>query len=141
MASLVRRSCKLPNKDPLSLEVPLWLMLFSILEIFFVWVDETGGDQRDQIHKFGYALKGITPIYDRLLVRGTRISSIAAMCSEELVEYHLTNGTVNGEVFFYFVRYQLPNMQPFPNERSIVVLDNCTIVTGEGSTGKFRNST
>ena len=30
---------------------------------------------------------------------GRRISSIAAMCSEGFVDYHLTNGTVNGEFF------------------------------------------
>ena len=40
---------------------------------FFVWVDETGCDCSDQIHKFGYALKGLTPVYHRLLVRGTSV--------------------------------------------------------------------
>lgn len=95
---------------------------------FFVWVDETGSDRRDQIRKFGYALKGLTPIYHRLLVRGSRVSSIAAMCSEGVVDYELTDSTVNAGKFYDFVRGQLiPNMQPFPGDRSIIVMDNCTV--------------
>ena len=37
---------------------------------FFVWIDEMGSDNRDQIRKFGYALRGLPPVYHHLLVRG-----------------------------------------------------------------------
>ena len=43
---------------------------------FLVWCDETGCDQ---MRKFGYSLRGRTPVYHRYLVRGTRISSVLAM--------------------------------------------------------------
>ena len=68
--------------------------------IFFVWVDETRSDRRDQIRKFGYALKGLTPVYHHLLVRGTRVSCIAAMCSEGVLDCELAAGTINGDKFF-----------------------------------------
>ena len=93
-----------------------------------MWVDETGADRRDQIRKFGYALKGLTPVYHRPLVRGTRVSSITGMCSEGIVDYKLTDSTVNADRFFDFVRRQLiPNMQPFPGNQSIIIMDNCTV--------------
>ena len=96
---------------------------------FFVWVDETGSDGRDQIRKFGYALRGEPPVYHRFLVRGTRISAVTAMCTEGVVDYHLTTGTVNSHSFFDFVRGQLiPNMQPFPGDRSVLIIrDNCSV--------------
>ena len=45
---------------------------------FFVWMDETGADGRDQIRKFGYAIRGIEPVYHRFLHRGIRIPALAA---------------------------------------------------------------
>lgn len=71
---------------------------------FFVWVDETGSDRRDQVRKFGYALKGLTPVYHRLLARGTRVSSIAVMSSEGVLDFELSAGTTNGDKFFDFIR-------------------------------------
>ena len=41
-------------------------------------------------------------MYHCFLVRGTRVSAIAAMCTEGVVAYELTVGTVNGEKFFDF---------------------------------------
>lgn len=96
---------------------------------FFVWV-ETGCGKKDHIHKFGYAFQGEPPVYHRLLVRGKRISAIAAICSAGLVDYELHSGTINGHTFADFVRGNLiPNMQPFDgtNSRSICILDNCSI--------------
>ena len=84
---------------------------------FFVWVDETGSDRRDQMRKFGYALRGEPPVYHRFLLRGTRISAITAMCTEGVVDYSLTDGTVNAENFFDFggvaaVHTQLGGVHP-----------------------------
>ena len=47
----------------------------------FVFVDESGSDNRDGCRKFGYAIRGDAPIYNRRLVRGRRISAIAAITS------------------------------------------------------------
>lgn len=96
--------------------------------IFLVWCDETGSDRRDQIRKFGYSLRGLTPVYYRYLVRGTRISSVVAMTSTGVLTYEVHTGTVNGDKFFDFVRGKLiPNMQPFPGTHSILIMDNCSI--------------
>lgn len=108
-----------------------------------VWIDETGCDRRDQVRKFGYALRGERPVYHRLLHRGQRISAIAALASSGLVAVDLTKGTVDGEKFMDFVRGSLiPEMLPFDgqNPRSIAILDNCSIHHVELALDLFREA-
>lgn len=95
---------------------------------FFVFLDETGCDHRDHTRNFGYSLKGEPPIYHRFLARGRRISVIAALSSEGILDYEFTTGTVDGETFFDFVRGNLiPNVKAYPSPKSILIMDNCTI--------------
>ena len=103
---------------------------FLLKRDMFVFVDESGSDARDQIRKYGYALRGVTPTYHRLLSRGRRVNAIAAMASSGVLALELTTSTVNGQIFFDFVRGSLiPNMMPYDgiNLRSVAVLDNCSI--------------
>ena len=72
-------------------------------------------------------MRGITPVYYRILARGRRISAISAI-SDNGVE--LTYGTVHGDIFADFVRGTLiPEMEPFNGnpKKSIVIMDNCSI--------------
>ena len=91
----------------------------------FVFVDETGSDKRDHARKFGYALQGEAPVCHRCLASGQRISAIAAISCDGLLEYELTTGSVNGELFLQFVQGSLiSQLASFDglSERSIVVL-------------------
>ena len=96
-----------------------------------VWVDETGCDKCDLRRKFGYSFRGERAECRWLLVRGKRISAIAAMCWDKgILEVEMTTNSVNGDLFCDFVRGTLiPNMLPFDgvNPTSIVVMDNCSI--------------
>ena len=95
---------------------------------FFVWTDETGTDNRDQLRKFGYSLRGEPAVCHRILSRGTRISVMTAMTSDSVLEYEATTGSVNSDKFMDFIRGRLiPNMEPFPGRHSILILDNCSI--------------
>lgn len=58
----------------------------------FVWVAETGTDKRDNLRKFGYALRGTTPIYHRFFTRGQRVNTIAAMTSEGILATEISTG-------------------------------------------------
>ena len=95
-----------------------------------IWVDETGCNAKDFTRKFGYALKGETPVYHRLLVRGKRVSAITAMSVDGMVVYDLTTDTINGEKFLDFLRATLiPEMMPYDgsNPKSIIIMDNCSV--------------
>lgn len=94
----------------------------------FVWVDETGSDARDMLRKYGYAIRGERASVQRLFVRGNRVSSIAAISSIGLMDVHSTLSTNTGETFFDFIRGSvIPNMHPYPDSRSILIMDNCSI--------------
>ena len=94
----------------------------------FVWLDETGTDRRDQLRKYGYALRGVTPVYHRILIRGDRYNAISAMSSSEILALEVRKGTMNGDRFFDFLRGELfPKMQPFPGPNSVLLMDNCSI--------------
>jgi transposase len=89
---------------------------------YFVWMDETGADKRDQIRRFGYAIRGEEPVYHCFQIRGRRVSVLAAITSDGLMDFEMIYGTSNADKFFDFVRGSLiPNMMPFPP------LDNCSI--------------
>ena len=55
-----------------------------IANIFFpkealVWVDETGCENRETLRKFDHSIRGERAVCQNLLVRGRRISAIAAL--------------------------------------------------------------
>ena len=96
----------------------------------FVWIDESGCDARSYRRKFGYSLRGTRAECDHLLVRGKRISSIAALCSEGVMAVTSTTDTINADIFYDFVQGELiPNMNPFDGSSSkcIAVMDNCAV--------------
>ena len=96
----------------------------------FVWVDETGGDKHDHIRKYGYAIRGTTPVTHKLLARGQRVNVIIALSAQGVVAVDIVTGSVNGEKFFDFLRGTLiPNMMPFDsqNPNSTLVMDNCSV--------------
>lgn len=46
----------------------------------FVFADVVGCDRRDNIRKFGYSLRGETPVYCRNFQRGECVSVILLLC-------------------------------------------------------------
>ena len=55
----------------------------------FVFLDESGTYRRDSLRKFGYSMRGKCTRSHKLLVRGRRISVIAAMSSNGMLDYRL----------------------------------------------------
>ena len=95
-----------------------------------VWLDETGSDRRSASRKFGYHLRGMTPVDYMFKLRGKRYSTIAIMSQRGMEDFDIYEGTINGETFHDFVeRCLVPILQPFngTNTRSVVVLDNASI--------------
>ena len=95
-----------------------------------VWVDETGCDKRDMLRRYGYSLRGQRAVCRRLIVRGKRVSAVAALSMNGILDFSVTTNKVDGEYFYDFVRGCLiPNMLPFDgtNSTSVVVMDNCSI--------------
>ena len=95
-----------------------------------VFVDETGCDRRNCLCKYGYSLRDKPALNHSLLVRGERISAIACMSVNGLMDVKTVRGTCTGDTFYDFVHTHLmPHLMPFDgfNPHSVVVLDNCAI--------------
>ena len=95
-----------------------------------IFLDETGCDRRTCLHQYGYALKGCRATTKKLLVRGKRYSTIAAMCIDGILDVYITDKTVNSETFCTFLEQcLLPHLLPFNgvNPRSVVIMDNASI--------------
>ncbi len=70
---------------------------FMFQRNMFVWLDESGADRRDSLRKFGYTLRGTTPVSHRFLCRGQRVNAIAAITAEGVLATEITKDSVNGE--------------------------------------------
>lgn len=95
-----------------------------------IFVDETGCDRRDAIRKYGYGLRGKPAKCQKLLVRGERISVIAAMTSTGVLGTKVVRGGVSGTDFIDFININLlPHLKKFDgiNPNSVIILDNCSI--------------
>ena len=95
-----------------------------------VFIDETGSDNRDALRRYGYSVRGKPPKSCQLLVRGERLSAIAAMTCKGIQALKMVHDSVDGDIFVDFVqRDLLPILLPFNgvNSNSIVILDNCSI--------------
>ena len=76
------------------------------------------------------SLRGKQVTSQKLLVRGQRVSAVAVMSTEGILDCHIVSGSVNADSFEEFVeRSLLPHLMPFNgvNPHSVVVLDNCSI--------------
>jgi len=96
----------------------------------FVFIDETGTDRRNMLHKHGYSARGRAPQNHSLLIRGERVSAIACMSVKGILDVKVVKGTSNGDTFYDFLHsHLLPHLLPFDgrNPHSVVVLDNCSI--------------
>ena len=95
----------------------------------FIFLDETGADNKDIVRRYGYSLHG-TPIEKQtLLVRGERTSAVA-MSTRAILDVHIAKGTTNGDTFYEFIlKHLIPVLQPFNgiNPNSVVIIDNSSI--------------
>ena len=96
----------------------------------FVFIDETGADNRNCIRRYGYSLRGKPPLTHHLLVRGERVSANTCMSSSGILDVKMVRGTTGGDQFYEFVQtHLLPHLMPYDgsNPHSVVILDNCTV--------------
>ena len=84
-------------------------MTFHIDQL--AWFDETGCRNKDSIRAAGYALRGMTPVQTRFLIRGKRVSCIAAIAYDGLIALEATTTTVDAQIFFDFACGSLTHTQ------------------------------
>lgn len=109
-----------------------------------VFIDETSKDERTIYRHYGRSVAGTRATISANFVRGERYSMVAALSLDGYDTVRVVSGSVDGEEFldfiandvvrcsstcsyFYSTICQLPNMNPYPQDKSILILDNCAI--------------
>ena len=96
----------------------------------FIFVDETGADRRNSLRKYAYSLRGKPATNHTLMVRGERVTAIACMSVNGIIDIKTVKGTSDGDHFYDFLQLHLiPYTMPYNgvNPHSVVVLNNCAI--------------
>ena len=89
-----------------------------------VSIDETGCDKRNLVRQYRYGVRGLTPVTQKFVVYGKRISAIGVMTTEGIEDAYLVEGNVNSDTFLQFIQRSLLNIiQPFDgsNPKSVVI--------------------
>jgi len=93
-----------------------------------VCVDEAGVDDHTNVRKSGWAPLGQACVRRTSFLRGQKYSILPALSLDGILTLEIFEGSVNRERFVEFLQKNLaPHLNPFPMERSVVVMDNCSI--------------
>ena len=65
----------------------------------FLFIDETGSDRRNSIRKYGYGLRGLTPVTQHLCVYGNRISAIGVLSTRGIEDSYIVESRYISEIY------------------------------------------
>ena len=83
-----------------------------------LFVDETGADRRTVLRKYDYSLRGKPASNHSLLIRGEKISAVACMSVNGILDVKTVRGTIDGDTFYSFVQtHLLPHLGLYVNYR------------------------
>ena len=93
-----------------------------------VFIDETSKDGRDALRRYGWSRINQPSVVHQPFARGNRVSVLAAFDTTGFFAWTTTDGTFTRQKFHDgFLQKILPYLNPFPLQRSIVILDNAKI--------------
>jgi len=110
----------------------------------FICLDETSKNELTYARKYGRAYSGEQAELTDVFVRGDQYSLVAALTTDGYIASEAVPGSLESIDFLEFVQenvvcsrvktphqdansFQLPQMNPYPDLRSVLVLDNCHI--------------
>ncbi|KAJ7133260.1 hypothetical protein C8R44DRAFT_611773, partial [Mycena epipterygia] len=82
----------------------------------------------NHLSQAGRAPRGLRAEIEADFIRGERYSILAAITIDGYLGTRIVSGSVDGDEFFDFIVNDiLPKMNAFPNDNSVLILDNCAI--------------
>jgi len=96
-----------------------------------VFLDESACDRRTARRPYGWAVCGDRSRCRDFFVRGKRYSILPAMSLDGVVALGVQEGALTRADFTAFLEMLLDNMNPFPQQNSVIVMDNAQIHKGQ----------
>jgi len=93
----------------------------------FVFVDESGSDKRCGTRKTAWSPKGTRARQVTDLRRGLRYQILPAYTQDGVLLARVYHGTTDGKLFEDYISQLLEHCNPFPDPRSVLVMDNASI--------------
>jgi transposase len=105
-----------------------WIDIQTIPIEYLVTVDESAVSEKHLDRKYGYSPRNTAAVETKLLRRTERFSLLPAYTIDGLLPSPLiAKSAINGEMFVNWLReVVLPQMQPYPAPRSVLLMDNCS---------------
>jgi transposase len=92
----------------------------------FVYVDESGCDKRIGFRRTGWSPLGVTPIQVTRFHRDRRYQILPAYTQDGILLSRIFQGSTDGTMFENFIEQLLHHCNPFPQPRSVIIMDNAS---------------
>lgn len=92
-----------------------------------IFVDESACDRRCAFRKRGWSPRGVTPVQTARFHRGPRYQILPAYCQDGILLSRVYEGGTDAAWFEDFVEQLLHHCRPYPEPKSVLVMDNATI--------------
>ena len=93
----------------------------------YVFVDESGCDKRIGFRRTGWAPLGVTPTQVAQFQREQRYQILPAYTQDGIIFARVFQGSTDSTVFEDFIEQLLPLCNPWPESKSVLVMDNASI--------------
>jgi transposase len=90
-----------------------------------VFVDKSGCDKRAGFRRTGWSL-GVTPVQISKFQRDKRYQILPAYAQDRMVLRRVFQGSTDVDVFEDFVEQLLQHCNPWPEPKSVLVIDNAS---------------
>ncbi|GBB87568.1 hypothetical protein RclHR1_14000002 [Rhizophagus clarus] len=97
-----------------------------------IFIDESAKDERSLSRLYGYSSRNVRAHKKVVFVQGRRYTILPALTLEEFVAVDIFEGSCDRKRFVDFILDQvLPIMNPYPNDNSVIIMDNIRIYHDE----------
>ena len=120
----IRRVSKARNADLRDLYVD---NTSNFISFQYVFVDESGCDKRDGYRRTGWSPLGVTPVQVTRFAREKRYQIWAAYTQDGIILVRVYQGSTDSAIFEDFIAELLLSCNPWPQRRSVLVMDNASI--------------
>lgn len=95
----------------------------------FVFVDESGCDERGRQRQTGWSPLGVTLVQVSSFKREKRYQILPAYTQDGIIMSRVFQGSTDGAVFEEFIEQLLPLCHPWPGPRSVIIMDNASTLS------------
>jgi transposase len=91
-----------------------------------IFVEESGCDGRARHRRWGWAPKGTSPVHVTKFSRGKRWHILPAYAQDGIMLRRVYQGSTDTDLFDDFIAQLLHHCRPYPEEKSVIVMDNAS---------------